>query len=784
MKIPRSWLETFIDLPQTDEELADILTLAGLEVDAIIKPEPSYSGVVVGIVESCTQHPDAERLKVATVSDGSESVQVVCGGANCREGIKVAFAKVGAKLSLPEGKTLSIKKSKLRGVESFGMLCAKEELGLEESSDGIMEIDSSVNLGIDVASLFDDTVFEISLTPNLGHCTSVLGIARELSAMTKSPLREHVLESSGDAPTPFSVTIETDDCARYACQKIDAVRVGPSPAWLIEKLEAVGIRSINTVVDITNYVMIECGQPMHAFDAELLTGEKISVRLSKDKEELITLDEVARTVRKDTLMIYDSTKPLAVAGVMGGHSTSVSEKTTSILFEAASFNPSSVRRSSKRLNLRTESSNRFEKGTDPTLPLKALARAVELLQEICEGCTVYEPTFEERIPIEKQTISFSVSRCNTLLGTELSNKEIEGLLSRLDMEVQADSRELTVAPPPYRNDVRKEIDLIEEVARLYGYNNIPRRKPRFVASPLPHAPIHTFEYELREKCIGLGLQEWITCDLISPEQAKIHTDLESIPVIQPSSVDQSILRTSLLPGMLACIRHNIDHGTPSVQAFELGAIHFKDKDSYKERLTLSFIMHGKDSPQSWHKEEREVDFFTAKGYVENMLASCGIDNARFEHATHTIFHPGIQANIIIDGNPVGAIGEVHPRHSQSFDIEGPVFYAECDVMDLLSSRETPRKMKALPQFPGSQRDWTVPIQREKQVAELLDAIKRVPSKLCKGIELLDVYESEKLGDLKNITLRFTYRSDTKTLQQEAVEKEHERITRESMKNFS
>lgn len=778
MRVPLSWLQEFIPITQTNEELAHTLTLAGLEVDAITNTPLSFSGVCVGEVVETAPHPDADKLCIARVSIGPEVLQIVCGAQNCRAGIRVAVAQIGATLTDENGKTFTIKKGKLRGVESQGMLCGASELQLPGDNGGIMELDPSFAIGSMLDTFYQDTIFEISLTPNLGHCMSILGIAREISALTNTPLIwKSPSPVEGEKESSLNVTIDSDECRMYAGRKVENIIVGTSPSWLSTRLEQAGIRSINTIVDVTNYVMLEMGQPMHAFDAELLAGNTLFVQNAREPEEMITLDEVKRHIPRGTLLIYDSVKPLAIAGVMGGISSSISEKTKSIVFEAADFDPSAVRRSSKALNLRSESSARFEKGIDPRMPMKAIERACELLQKITSDAIAKNPVQEIRIPYEPRQIPFSVERCNRLLGIHLTEGEMTTLFARLEMTFSHG----TVSIPSYRNDVNEEIDLIEEIARMYGYNAIPRRSPVYATSTIPHSPLYLLEGATREKCIALSLQEFLTCDLISPQlasltqEATMNTDA-LIPVLQPSSIDQSILRTSLMPGMLASVRHNFDHGIFDISAFEIGKIHFKEGSDYTERSTCALLMTGARKPHFWRGESEDVDFFFLKGYVENLLESLGVGPLSFTHSSHSTFHPGVQASIQSNGVTLGVLGEIHPAHTKVLDIDKRVYFAQLDLEDINTFRCDTPQMTPLPQFPGSDRDWTVTVPKELEVDTLLRSIYSVPSKLLKNVLVRDIYESEKLGnDKKNVTLRFFYRHDTKTLQQEVVEKEHARI---------
>lgn len=792
MRVPLSWLKDFVKLDLSNEALADLLTLAGLEVDKVEPTSFSFKGVVVGEVKEEAQHPNADKLKMAQVFDGTETLQVVCGDPKCAAGMKVALATIGGTLTDKEGKVFKIKKSKLRDVESFGMLCAEDELGLAESSDGIMVLGADAPVGADLTELLGDVIFEISLTPNLGHCMSQYGVARDVAALLdqKASLPPVKIETSG---TRCDVAVDVkngDNCNRYMARKVRGVKVGPSPDWLKTRLENAGVRSINNVVDVTNYVMLEVGQPLHAFDAKKVQGQKILVD-STDKEiSFETLDGEKRKIPTGILMIHDGKGPIAVAGVMGGANSEVEKGTTEIILEAAHFNPSTVRRGSKALGLRSESSARFEKGVDFAMVPVALDRAATLIAELGGG-TIDEGKVDcVSQEQKKRVIKLRLERCNDILGTKLSLSEIESFLKRLEMEIKGEGDTLHVTIPTYRNDISSEIDLIEEVARIYGYNNIKKREARVVNSPLPHCSMYLVEKEVRERLIASGLQEFLTCDLISPELAELSLEKhlgekEEIPVLKPSSVDQSILRTSLLPGMLQAVKHNFDRQNEDLAAFEVGRIHFKDGDEYHERLTAAILLTGKRRPYHWEQKTEETDFFDLKGILENLLEGFHIENHGFESSHLKSFHPGIQAEVSVNDLRLGALGEVHPDRPKKLGIEKRVYFAQIDLHDLKKVKGKEKKMASLPQFPGSDRDWTATFHGDIPLGKVFDAITAFPSKLLKGYQLLDVYESEKLGrDKKNITFRFTYRSDKQTIEQPQVEKEHTHLIGEIQKKFS
>lgn len=487
MKVPIAWLKEFVPCDLSPEQIASTLTLLGLEVEGIIETPLSFTGVVVGQVLEANPHPNADRLRVATVTDGKENYQVVCGAPNCRSGITVAFAKMGASLQDPEGKSWKIKKSKIRDVESQGMLCSEKELGLSENQEGIIELPSSWPLGTDLASFYSNPVLDVALTANLGHCASIYGIARELAAALKLRAYQPLIATFKDEiATRIPVRIEDPKlCLRYACRVVEGVQVGPSPEWLQKRLIACGLRPINNLVDIGNYVMWEVGQPLHMFDADMIDKELI-ITASAPYTSITTLDEKERALPPGTLLICDAKKPLAIAGIMGGQSSAVTEKTRRVLIEAASFHASQIRKSTRLLDLRTDGSFRHERGIDKGGTLLALSRATQLVQELAGGKTgpvvdkYPEPAALKKIPLRLDRISH-------ILGCSLSQSEAISLLERLEMTV---SDSLIVTVPTYRNDIETEIDLIEEIARVYGYNNLPKAPPPYFFFPFRCAPLY------------------------------------------------------------------------------------------------------------------------------------------------------------------------------------------------------------------------------------------------------------------------------------------------------
>ncbi|MCB1084944.1 MAG: phenylalanine--tRNA ligase subunit beta [Chlamydiia bacterium] len=783
MRVLLSWLKDFIEIDLTNDALSDLLTLAGLEVDKI-EPLPfSFKDVIIGEIKEIAPHKSADKLKVTQVFDGTETLQIVCGDPQVKVGMKVALAQVGATLTLEEGKTLKIKKSKLRDVDSFGMLCSGKELGLSEDNSGILSLDEKAPVGTLLEDHFGDTLIEISLTPNLGHCMSMVGIARELGALLDKKITLPPIKlQEGEKAMELTVTaVDNSGCPRYMCREIRNVKVGPSPEWMQKRLEACGVRSINNIVDVTNYVMLELGQPLHAFDGEKITGQTLSVTLSEKKSPFETLDGEKRTIPEGTLMIHDKKGPIAVAGVMGGANSEVDESTKVVLLECAAFDPSTVRRASKALGIRTESSARFERGVDSAKASFALDRAAALIAKCCGGTVSKGHIDVSKGEPKRKTIKVDINRANALLGTTLSLSEGESFLKRLEMEVKITGDVMTVTVPTYRNDIHEEIDLIEEIARMYGYNNIKKREARVVLSPLSHSPLYLATSKVRRELIGQGLQEFLTCDLISPKLSELCFEKElgkreEIAVLKPSSVDQSILRMSLLPGLLQTIGWNQDRRNFDISAFELGRVHFRNGEEVVERQSAALILTGNRAPHFWGEKPVEVDFFDLKGVVETLLKSFRIPKAVFAPSNLKSFHPGKQAQIRVGDKPIGVIGEMHPERLRALDLERRIFYAEIDVHTLIELQGKATQFTPLPQYPGSSRDWTLTLKKEVPIEAVMQLFDSFPSKLLKKSVLLDLYESVALGiDKKNVTFRFEYCNARKTLEQSQVDKEHARL---------
>lgn len=782
MKISLSLIKQYLPLQLSVQEIADQLTLLGLEVERIENEQPSYSGVVVGQIESVKRHPQADKLVLLKVTDGKESFDIVCGDTTCEENIKVAFAKVGAKLKDEKGKDFKIQKAKLRGVESFGMLCAADELGISEDASGILRLDPGFEVGADVSELLWDPVFDISLTPNLGHCMSALGVARELAAFMDKKIEfpESIQEKSLDG---WSIDIENKElCPRYACALIKNVTIAPSPFWLQIRLGMCGIRSINNIVDVTNLVMLELGQPMHAFDADKIQGKKIRVGTVKGKKKISLLDDTEIEAPEGSLFIKDTKEPIALAGIMWGSESSVSDQTKDILLEAAYFDPLSVRKTATSLGLRTESSIRFEKGTDPNLVPIALERARFLISEMNSQSSFLGKVDKKKADFLPKEIHLRVPRVQKILGHHFSISEVDAIFHKLGFKTKTLSKDaLQVAVPTFRSDISEEIDLIEEVARIYGYNHIPEVIPKFTIAKLPHNPLFYFEKFIRTRLISEGLQEILTCDLISPKLAEITRELShpkgSLVEVQHSkSKEHSILRPSLLAGMLETLAFNQDRKIPNLSLFEIGRIHLRVEKDFVEQETFAILLSGKESPHSWDRPGHAVDFFELKGIVENLMEALRIKEVSFKPSKHPSFHPTNQANVWIKDADIGAIGELHPETLDMLDIKQKAFFCELNLYHLLKLHPKKISLEEIPPFPSSERDWTVTLDDSFEISRILEGAKAFRSSLLEKIELLDLFKGEAVpAGKKNATFRFTYRNREKTVSFDDVEKEHTKV---------
>jgi len=777
MKISQNWLHEWVN-PQTDlDEFCATITMAGLEVDSIEPAAAEFTHIVVAKVTSVEKHPDADKLNVCKVNTGKEELQIVCGASNVRIGLVVACATIGAVLP----SNFKIKKSKLRGVESFGMLCSEKEMGLAEQADGLMELPDDAPIGTDIREYLklNDTIIEVDLTPNRADCLSVAGVAREVATLYKRELStveaNNITASIDDT---FNVSVSaTQACPRYTGRVIRNVNTqATTPLWMVEKLRRAGIRSLGPCVDVTNFVMIELGQPMHAFDLDGLKGS-IQVRMALVGEKITLLDGKEISATENTLVIADDEKALALAGIMGGENSGVANSTKHIFLESAHFNPLAIAGKAREYGLHTDSSHRFERGVDPELPLQALARATQLLIDICggEAGPVVDQTSTNDLP-SRAPVQLRLDRINRMLGIEFEGAEVESILTRLGMQLESQKdNSWMVTPPSFRFDIAIEADLIEEIIRIHGYNNIPRKLPTYqpAMKPLKEAEINL--QRVKDVLVERGYYEAISYSFVDPKwQAAIDPDITPVKLANPISADLSVMRTSIWPGLLKAVQHNLNRQQPRVRLFETGLTFVKQGDELVQNAQISGAITGNIETEQWGAEERKIDFFDAKADLEAILALGGLKNISFEKSQHSALHPGQTAQIIKNNQAIGWIGALHPKTQKTLDIDPAVYVFEVDQVALLDGAVP--AFKALSKFPEVRRDIALLVKQEIVVADLVKSIKSVTSDIFQEILLFDVYTGTNIeAGLKSVALGLILQGFSSTLTDEDVDKEINKI---------
>lgn len=773
MQLPLSWLKSLFPHNINSQNIADTLTKAGIEVDLVESFNPPFSGVVCAKVESCEPHPDANKLQVTKVFDGTNHYQVVCGAKNCRKGLIVAFAKPGAVLG--DKDPFVIQEKAVRGVHSQGMLCSADELGLTTVEEpGIIELDESYTLGSDFKSLVKDEIFHISITPNLGHVLSVLGIARELSAFLKLPLNlEKAPLRKDQALEELAIKIDSSDCTSYHAYKLLLTNRTQTPFLIQQRLRLAGFQPKNLVVDILNYVMFERGQPMHAFDADKLSHGSLHIKNLSQPKEFKALNGKTYQAPSKTLAIMSDDHIAAIAGVMGSDATSCQEVSSQIILESAAFSSQAIRYAIKSLDLRTDAANRFEKGIDLHSVKQALDLAVALIVHYSQAKLV--GGFDYQKSIKNKTQKLRTTRTNKLLGCHLTQNEIAELLNRLDMPSEAiDQDSLQVQVPSYRNDITIEEDLVEEVGRLYGLDHL-KGHLSYQATVMTDHPLYTFEKPVKKALFAQGLQEILTCDLLSKDLAtdfkldKGHS-VQPIVVLHPRSLDQCTLRMSLLASFIPVIQKNFSNKETNLSLFEVGKIHAKSDDKYKESLQAAFVLTGLAQPYYFDPKAREYDFFDLKGIVEGFLDDLGIVNYELKISHDPVFHPYQQMCVYKDNELMGMFGQLHPQRLKKYDIDKKVFYAEFSCAELLKHQKQIYPAKLAPTQPYIERDWTAILKEETSFSELLSSMQLQKPEITESISLLDIYPQ---GDKKNITLRVRYRHAEKTLESTYIDQIHQ-----------
>jgi phenylalanyl-tRNA synthetase beta chain len=802
MKVSLSWLKDYIDIQMDAADLADALTMVGLEVESVSNRYAYLQSVLVGRVAEVSPHPKADKLTICKVDTGDRSCKVVCGAPNVCEGMLSPVALPGT--VLPNGTQLE--KSVIRGEKSEGMLCSEMELELGIDGGGIMALDPSLAVGENLADALglEDTVFELDLTPNRPDCLSVIGIAREIAAIQNTPLKypDYSLTDKKDMISSLtSVKIEAPDhCPRYSARLVENIEIKPSPFWMQDRLLSVGLRPINNIVDITNYVLMETGQPLHAFDFDQLAQNRIVVDTAADGDTFVTLDDKERPLNSRMLMICDGEKQVAVGGVMGGLNSEIEDTTRRVLIEGAYFNPVSIRKTSKTLGLSTDASHRFERGVDPEGTVRAVNRAAKLMVEFGEGTLIDGIIDEYPQPQKVNRVSLNTAHTHRLLGIYPDGSEIKKLLESIEFKVEkmttkTSDQQLVVVPPSFRVDISRPEDLMEEVARLSGYHNIPITFPAMPAEARP--PNRTLELRnrLKDLMTGFGFTEAITYSFVA-EASCDHLRFEAqdprrnlIHILNPLSEDQAVMRTSLATGLIQTAVYNIAQQVKNLKLFEIGKLFLKTESQElpREPEFLAALWTGSRHNASWHGREIPCDFYDIKGVAEELIGALKIDNIQFTAMPDgdcDYTRPGYTAQILAGDIPAGLVGEIHPRVREVFDLKQAAYILELDLEKVSVLIPHTTKSKPIPKFPAIYRDITIIVDRGVETQTVLETVENIREDLVENLHLFDVFEGTPIAaGKKSVSFRITYRSSDKTLEDDDVNDLHKSITAKLLKAF-
>jgi len=803
MKVSNSWLKDYIDFEMSAQELSDALTMAGLEVDSFTPRFEFLNTVVVGKIVEIEKHPNADKLSCCKVDTGDAVLNIVCGAPNAREGLVTPCALIGTEF--PDG--LVIKKSKLRGQKSEGMLCSASELGISSDHSGILELDEHLKPGSPVAQALDldDYQYEIDLTPNRPDCLSLMGVAREIAAMTGKKITYPAVrlpEPSKKYKTIHdytSIDIEDPDkCPRFTARLIFDVKVGPSPAWLADRLTSVGLNPINNIVDVTNFVMMETGQPLHAYDYDTLSDHRIVVKAAAEKETFVTLDGKKHELTSDNLMIHDSEKGIGIAGVMGGLNSEIEDTTHHVLLEVAYFDPVTVRKGAKLAGIGTDASHRFERGVDPENTLFALNRAAALIAELGSGELVEGEIDERPRRVENKSIEFSVSFINKRLGTSLSREEVIAHLESIEFEVEVESDDLLkTTPPSFRVDLEKPEDILEEIARLWGYNRIETTFSKIPAVARKSQGRVDFRKSIKHIISSFGFSETLnysfihmnSCDRLGLSEDDSRRNVAEI--LNPISEEMSVLRSSLIPGMLETMQRNNAKQVKDLRMFEVGNVFAGSGKNTQPSETemIVCLMTGNRDSRSWHAANAECDFYDMKGVCEGIFSVLKLSQVKFTQLTDpsvTYLRKGHAAEIRLDQERLGILGEVDPGVSDQFNLKQKAFICELDFSCLMKHVPDSIQTEPIPKYPSVSRDLTLIVDRSVEASDILESIGGMDKKkyLMESIHLLDVYEGKNIPDhKKSLSFRVVYRSDTKTLNDKAVNKTHVKVSGIVIKKF-
>ncbi|WP_027087781.1 phenylalanine--tRNA ligase subunit beta [Cohnella panacarvi] len=810
MNVSYRWLSEYIDLSGIEpQKLTEMMTRGGIEIDSVPSRNAGVSNVVVGYVKTREKHPDADKLSVVTVDAGTgEDLQIVCGAPNIAAGQKVPVAKVGAKLP-----GIEIKKAKLRGVESQGMICSARELGIndkllpKEQQEGILVLPSETEIGRDILDVLalSDHILELDLTPNRSDCLSMLGVAYEVSALTGRSLRlpdpgQDLYAAADKTSDHISVRITaTENCSLYTARYIKGVKVGPSPLWMQNRLIAAGVRPINNIVDITNYVMLEYGQPLHAFDAKKIAEGRIDVRLAKPGEALVTLDDQERKLEPHMLVIADGEKALGLAGVMGGANSEVTEDTTDIVLESAKFDGGTIRRTSRQLGLRSEASARFEKEVDPSRVREALDRAAGLMAKYAEGLVTEGIAEAETASFEPAVVRLSLDRVNGMLGTSLSSLEAETILTRLQFAaVSAGNDVWDVTVPTRRGDMTRDVDLIEEVARLHGYDEIPTTLIEGASTAGSLTKPQAIRRELRTLLTNAGLQEAISYSVTSAQRTGLFPalsgeDVKPIALAMPMSEERSVLRTTILPSLMEAAAYNLTRKNNDIALFEIASVYHSDEEALtrlpQEKPRLALLLAGSRRAAGWNRPAETVDFYDAKGLLETAFRRLGIEaRISYEAAQPEGFHPGRTAAIKLEtergAETIGYVGQLHPELQREFDLPD-TFAAELSLAPVYEYADNRIEYKPLPRYPAMERDIAVVVDRGVSGGALTAAIEASAGELLESVRVFDVYTGDRVAaDKKSVALALVYRHAERTLTDDEVTAAHGNVLARLEQSFA
>jgi phenylalanyl-tRNA synthetase beta chain len=813
MKVPVRWLNDLVPVELSSEEIAQRLTMAGLEAESIEKIGIDWDKIYVGLVKNVEQHPNADRLVLATISAGEIEQTVVTGAPNIAPGQKVALALVGARLIDPYSevpKTMTLKANKIRGVRSEGMACSEKELGFSDEHEGIMVLDHDAPEGTLLRDYLGDDVIEFEITPNLVHAFSMIGIAREIGAISETPVTYPALENLDSAERQSElVQIEAPDlCFRYVGVVIDNVHVEPSPSWMQQRLTAAGVRPINNIVDITNYVMLEWGQPLHAFDRSDLAEGRIIVRRAQDGEEMETLDHVERTLTSEDLVIADAERPVAIAGVMGGVDSEISDDTTTLLLESASFNMLSVRHTARAQRLRSEASSRFERGLDPNLAMIAAQRATALIKEFCPDARVTVMADQYPAPREQKTVVMPRGEVKRLLGIDFPDDTVMGVLERLELQPQSISENgepaIKVTVPTYRNDINLKADVVEEVARMVGYETLPETLPVGRTAPVTIDPVLEFVRSVQDGLTAAGMTEVITypmlddneLTLLDPEGTAPPSKLgfferpEHSPVkaLNPLRSEWQQMRPTLVPAILRNVSENLKYNH-LVSVYETGRVYLPNgiDELPTERRTLCAAISGTYSPADLYEETRGADFFDLSGVLTQLFEEIGAGKVRLKQSSHLSLHPGRAAEIVAGDEPIGVIGEIHPLVAEHFDIDRGtrVAVVEIDLHKLMEHGVEPFTYRPVSRYQPVQQDFAIVVDEQVPAGDVQRVLEEATQPLSTDVQLFDVYRGESIGaDNKSLAFRVTLSAPDRALKDSDLDKLRKRVEKQLKQKVS